>query len=326
MQQIFRYKIFNQKPSFTSKGEVVLAGTPYELSGFAKINILKRHLGHKQYSKDSKKKDFDLDEYFLQKIKEFKPRQLQFIVQGNTVISVLTPNHPIIVPELVYKAVQRVLNVKGEKSFYGETFFLKETPLARYGIRVRAGNIIGTEAIFVGVQAEIKQCLNPLHFMGLTPARALGILDPAEIKVSRIVRYGDPKSVIQRVVQAVKNYKINIDEIEKRFQQTKQIEISRDEASYLMVTMGTKYLISKRVMKMVMQRFKTKEEQTIYGLSMAASWIANKEHEKSVKESIREKLATIGAALLLIKDKEQIKKAIQHVEESKKLRKLWEEI
>lgn len=238
---------------------------------------------------------------------------LQFIIENYHVLATATLKHLLIPPEQVYATAREIMKeigypLKPKVRLAGEIYILDTIEQIQRGIQISAGDLITDHAIRVASFMRIMTCLNPLSWLGATAfTRFLGY---AAGGWERIVRIKVIKDLEPRLKFAITNQLKRIPELDFYIKRSKKRKLKRSDAIMLAVAFGSSYSIGNKVVQQVLEKYES-EDQTIYGLAQAFSYIAAHGKTRATPEKqtprIHQNLSSVAAAMLLIEDYDSVK-------------------
>jgi len=305
---------------------------------------LRFHYNRKDIDQELKGKRDEVPQIFAHKFvdelqTETTQRELQFIVEDiedtqgvshKEVIAVATKDHPVTNPAEVEATAEEILLAKGfqiqrDGTLKGFQAIYKKTDLFEYGLQVYGGDITTSQAICVSSFLRVNSCLNPLSFLGLKQKFLAGVQN----SFNKILRYEVATQIPARIQQAITHTDAYVQGLNGRIDKSTNTKIDVEQARTLLLAFGGSYAVGKKAILKSLDRWVSKEEHTIYGLSMATSWIA-KHTDNVFKEdavSGKQNLSTISGALLLIDNlQDTVAKCNEHIKSVPALQEIKAEI
>jgi hypothetical protein len=259
-----------------------------------------------------------LEKFFWEKVKQAdleRVREIQFILRGDdTVMAVASLKHLLIPQSSVYATANTILSDSGqqrlliEEDVAGQVVYEREAAGIQYGLQIYAGSINTRFAIRVAVMFKVMQCLNVVSWLGIGSFRQW--IPNANKNYERVLRIKDVTELEPRLKQAMAVAQNGLSRLDAQIQASKKIKLTKKAARALAASMGFSYGLGGSTVKQVLDRY-AEEEQTLYGLAMAESWVGKRGDFSPVAREVSQKLSTMAGASILIKDpKDAEKKSI----------------
>jgi hypothetical protein len=252
-------------------------------------------------------------DFFNRQVAEIqKPREIQFIMSGSTVMAVASLQHLLIPPAKVYSMAAQIVQKKYPSftvaqvsELAGATYEVKEEAGFKTGLQVFGGDIFTRQAITVTSWLRVEQCFNPLSWLGMGFFGYLGFSGRGNGDFERVLRIkviSDLKPRLKAGIEAALQKQNTIDD---RIKQAQKVKVKRSEAEIIMAAMGLSYDLGVPTVEQILERLE-KEKKTQWGMSMASSWVAAhgkfKETPEGQNRKVEQKLSTISGAAVLLGD------------------------
>lgn len=259
-----------------------------------------------------------LSQYFKEKMENINPersREMQFIVSpSDTVLAVASLKHLLIPPSSVYAVANQILKASGhqllvEDDIAGQIAYLPKEELGiKRGLQIYGGSINTRFAIRVSVIFKVMRCLNVVSWLGIGNFGQW--LPDANKNYERVLRIKVLTELEPRLVSAISSAQQSLSKLDEQIELAKKIHLTKKAAKALAASMGFSYGLGAETVKQVLDEFAS-EQQTLYGLSMAESYIARHGTFSDLAKEVTQKLSTIAGATILIKHpKDAEKKSI----------------
>lgn len=243
-------------------------------------------------------------------------RTLQYIFRDSRLMAVATDKHLLIEPSQVYEIVEQVskesrLSSEMSDDLFGTIINVNREGGIHYGFQVDAGSITTRNAIRVASTFRVQDCMNPLSWLGVGNFRRFGLDNTRSL--DKILRIKKISELRPRIKQAIEAGVENIAIIKNMVEDAKKKRVDARTAKILMSALGVSYGLGAGTIRQVLNKYES-EPRSLYGLSMASSWIArHKEKEKGrtdMGRTVPQSLATISAATLMMDPKRDRKKCL----------------
>lgn len=247
-------------------------------------------------------------------------RTLQFILDDAlTVKAVATTNHLLTPPSEVYalatKIAREMFGGMADATFapdlIGMSLTLKEIGNFRLGVQIFGGNILTRNAIIVASMMRVLSCFNPISWLRISEAAMFTGLH--EYAFEKVLRVKTRIELEPRLREALKIAQQRESQIEQALMKSKNLSISESEARIVLSAFGLSFSLGARTVNQMQDRFLL-EDQTMFGVSMAASYIANHGTLRKMRgtEMARQSLSTIaGAAILVGNVQDTVNKSVE---------------
>ena len=285
---------------------------PILLSAKSKWAILRNQFGRVidteiESQKNELKHKFNFDDFFMQNMTPYikKQKTMQYITIGNKAIAVASKKHSLMGDKKIKNTIINALKENKIKFDIKDQLnkiiiYFKQNKLMKMGLQISTGDIATFKAIHISYYAEICACMNPLSFLNLNKSIFMLEKPPK----TRILRFASAdKNLPVRLQYAINNMKPYLSKLNQQINSTKKIDITPNQAKNILIAMCYNYEIGSKTAKAVIERFE-EEPQTLYGLSMAASWIVehNPEIFRKSQTKASQNLSTIAGAILLVRN------------------------
>jgi hypothetical protein len=260
-------------------------------------------------SKEERKAEMEL--LFADFVAEVKtPRKLQFIFsEEQRVMAVASLKHLLIPPAEVYDMAKRILGKNygqpkliGVRELNGLAYQVKQEAGFQLGLQIFGGSITTRQAITLTSWLRVELCLNPLSWLGIGSFGSLGIGGSG---FERILRIKVKADLEPRLRGAIEQSLGNMGAIEGRVSKAEKAKLQEEEARIIASALGLRYSLGAKTISQVLERYE-KEPKSLWGLSMASSWVAAhgkfKKTPNKHERQVEQKLSTIAGAAILIDD------------------------
>lgn len=238
-----------------------------------------------------------------------KPRMLQFIFDGDKVMAVASLKHLLVPPAEVYDMAKRILGKNygqpkliGIRQLNGLAYEVKQQSGFKLGLQVFGGTITTRQAITLTSWLRVEMCLNPLSWLGIGGFGSLGIGGSGFERILRIKVKADLEPRLRAGIEQALG---NMGAIEGRVSKAEKIRLDQEEARIIASALGLSYSLGAKTISQILERYE-KEPKTLWGLSMASSWVAAhgkfKKTPNKQDRQVEQKLSTIAGAAILIDD------------------------
>lgn len=242
------------------------------------------------------------------------PRKLQFIFEEDKVVAVASLKHLLIPPREVYGLVEQIIEQRfpnyqsiGVRELSGMTYEVKHVHGITFGVQIFGGNITTRKAISVSSWMRVQACFNPLSWLGLGNFKSFGIGNGRFERVLRIKVRSDLKP---RLEAALQNSTSQVSSLDQRIIEAKAVPLKKTEAAIIASAFGLSWSVGERVIQQVLKRY-AQEAQSLWGLSMALSYVSAHGKFRKVPEGSRsdiaQNLSTMAGATMLMRDKNYTK-------------------
>ena len=256
--------------------------------------------------KSQKRDGTILEDFFIGAFKTWKhkPKPMQFFVKGNKCFGAASLKHSVVMPDKIYAVFNKALKkhnlvLEEKDGISGRVALLHRSNIARFGFKIDAGNIFTEKAIKISSYVEMIACLNPLSFVGINKGIVMSTAQPVKV---RLLRYESLTKIPDRIDEAIEAIRPELAKIEAKIKEVQKTEVTPDQAKKIIAAFGVAYGIGATVLKAVFERFENEEKATIFGLSMAFSYIP--QHEQDIfRENAtvaKQSLSTLAGAVLLM--------------------------
>jgi len=239
-----------------------------------------------------------------------KPRNIQFIVDGDFVHAVASLKHLLVPPSQVYTMAAEIIQSKYPelqrfemKGMSGQTYLLKEVAGFKVGLQLYGGDIYTREAISLSSWIRVEMCFNPLSWLGMGFFH--NFVAGRSSDFERMLRIKVLTDLKPRLEQAIELSVKRTDDIEKRVRAVKKIAVERSDAEIIMSALGLSYDLGVKTIDQILEQMEN-EPKTQWGMSMASSWVAAhgkfRETPDGQDRRVEQKLSTISGAALLLDD------------------------
>lgn len=229
-------------------------------------------------------------------------REIQFIFSDDKVVAVASTKHLLIPAEEVMAIARRVSpGLQPQENFTGLLQEFEELPGITLSWHLDPGDILTRRAIRMGVGLRVISCFNPLTFVGASGFdRFFGTYGRAN-KHEKILRVERKIDLEDRIRDALAGSGSQIEAIKEEIANAKKVNVKFEDAKVLLTAFPISYSAGKKTVKQIVERYRI-EDQTLWGLAQAASYVARHGEFRSNAETIDRKLAVVGAAYFNISD------------------------
>jgi len=293
--------------------------------------LLRQHFTYKVNAEFKEYKgDFvDFAEEKLDTLKETK--KVQFILNDDEdfSIAVATLKHTEKGEDYVYDLIKKILRKRRiamveEHGISGRVFYMRSpSPKFQVGVQVSGGDLATMKAIKITPFAKIKDCLNPLSWLGIEKMW----YSEEKLEIMTIRRF-EKTSLIEKRISTILKKSVGIaKKVNIMLENGKKVQVSKLEARKLLLVMCKSYGIGLKAVQKIYKRWLKKEKKSMYGLAMACSYYSahGKVFKKSAKYS-SQNISSIAGALLIIKKTKIVKVITKKLKENKDLKDELEEI
>jgi hypothetical protein len=246
-------------------------------------------------------------------------RTLQYILDESlNVKAVATPRHLLTLPSEIYAIANKLViemfgavTVGSYPDVWGMSFTTHEIGNFRLGLQVYSGNIITRNAIHIASMMRVLSCFNPISWLRISEAARFTGLHRTVFE--RVLRIQTKSEIEPRMREAFKLAKARGTQIEQALMHSKTVSISEREARIVLSALGLSFSLGAATVNQVHDRFLL-EDKTMYGVSMAASYVANHGTLRVVRgtAAARQSLSTIaGAAILMENVQDVVDKSVE---------------
>jgi hypothetical protein len=239
-----------------------------------------------------------------------KPRNIQFILDGDFVHAVASRKHLLVSPEKVYIMAAEIirrhypqLQPFQMKGMAGQTYLLKEVAGFKVGLQLYGGDIYTREAISLSSWLRVEMCFNPLSWLGMGFFH--NFVAGRETDFERMLRIKVITDLKPRLQQAIELGLKRTDDIERRVKAVQKVAVKRADAEIILSALGLSYDLGAKAIDQILEQLE-KEPKTQWGMSMASSYVAAhgkfKETPEGLDRKVEQKLSTISGAALLLDD------------------------
>lgn len=266
-----------------------------------------------------------MNTFFAEHIQTDKPRRIQFIMDSDFVIAVATLKHLLIPPSDVYTMATKIIETNyptikpmAMDELQGLTFSTDQIGIdgdsTEVGFQVHGGTITTRQAITVSSLFRVRDCLNPLSFLGIGNFRKF--LTRTERDYERVLRIKVKSDLEPRLRQGIDSVMSVQKRLNEAMEKSKEIPIDEKAGKLIATAMCWSYHIGSKVINQVIERFMLEEEKTKWGLAMATSWVARHGEFKADADWAGQRLGTIsGATMLIDKPKDAEEKSLAWLKE-----------
>ncbi|MCJ7424987.1 hypothetical protein MUP01_12085 [Candidatus Bathyarchaeota archaeon] len=235
------------------------------------------------------------------------PKTLQYIFVDGELRAVASLDHLLIPPSEVYETARKIAaeislaQIEGAP-LHGLLYETEHEGGIKYALQIDAGDVLTREAIHVSSALRIDDCLNPLSWLG---AGGFGQFLGAGRGSSqeRMLRIKVRNELEPRLRAAIEFGMKGQEILENKVKDAQNVPVDYKTARILMAAMGLSYKLGESTIKQVVEKYE-EENQTQYGLSMAASWVAAhgqfKQHRTDLRRTVEQTLSTIAGVTALI--------------------------
>jgi len=262
-----------------------------------------------------------LDELIRKDINaDFEQRPLQYIIAAKRVKGVITGDevkgiaslkHLLIPPEQVLEVAGEIADTQGlelaqEEGLAGLVSTDREIGGIKLGFHIYPGDILTRKAISVSSYASTIMCTNPLTWAGIGNFGRFG-LDKQHERILRIERITELRP---RLENAIKGSRELLGRLQEVIEKSRKTRVKSKEAKTILTAFCTAYGIGLTPIEETIKRL-TLEPKSTFGMAQAASWVARhgetwRKTPKDQEGHARQRMATVGAASLLIDDPKDI--------------------
>lgn len=244
-----------------------------------------------------------------------KLREIQFIMSGQTVMAVASLKHLLIPAAQVYEATNKILISTGnqkqlleESDVAGQVLYEKEVAGIKYGLQIYGGTLNTRFAIRIAAVIRVLSCLNVVSWLGIGGFRHW--VTGAATHYDRVLRIEKITELEPRLKEAIIQARTGLSHMDEQLKASRKVHITERQARALAASMGFSYGLGAATVKQVLDRF-AEEQQTLYGLAMAESWVARNGEFSALAQRADKSLSTVAGATMLIKNpKDAEKKSI----------------
>lgn len=252
----------------------------------------------------------------IQRIPVEKQRKLQFIRIGDNLVAVASLKHLLIPEQEIYAATQKLIEPlkleEPEYSLFGKVVWLKEIAGSKLGLQVFGGDIRTRHAIKIVSIINVISCLNPVSWLNVNSLNS--ITGNISYK-KRVLRIKAKEELEPRLCMGLKAARADLKNVEREIEQSKDVEVTDRGMRLVVSAMCLSYHLGVDTIKQVFAQYES-EEKTIWGVSMALSYVAAHGTFRKGSDKTPQSLSTIaGATLMISHTKEMEQRSLNWLQE-----------
>lgn len=231
-------------------------------------------------------------------------REIQYILKSDEVLAVATTDHLLIPPSEVIARAQKIIEGSRYHADMGGLHVdIQEIEGLKIGFNIDPGDIVTRKAIRVGFGIRVISCFNPLTFLNTGSfKRFFGpTFEGRARKRSRVLRYKQRVELDDRIREAYERSISEVEGLRDDIDRAKGTTLDKEQTRILGATFPLAFNTGESVVKQIWKRLE-EEDETIWGLAMAASYVARHGKHKKHSPNIRPNLAGAAAGYLFIRE------------------------
>ena len=231
-------------------------------------------------------------------------RTMQYIMVDGKVEAVATTKHLLIPAEEVMEIARRVSpSLQPQENYTG---LLQELDVELPGVKVSwqidPGDILTRRAIRMGTALRVISCFNPLTFVGSGGFdRFFGEYGGRVASHEKILRVEHKVDLEERIKEALTGSESSVESLKAEIENAKKVQVGLWDAKVLLTAFPVAFSAGKKTVRQIVKRYKS-EDQTLWGLAQAASYVARYGEFRGNAKVMDRKLAVVGAAYFNISD------------------------